>query len=71
MLRKIELCVRSEDGDVVYEGDYEGYLEMNDYDSALLECISRLSSKKEDEVYYTNDLGECYLLVNSEDYEEE
>lgn len=71
MLNKIELKVYDSYDELVYEGNYENYLEMNDYDSVLMELIARLSSKKETEVYFTNDIGEEFLLVNSNEFEEE
>lgn len=71
MLSRVELEVYDSDKELVYRGNYEDYLEMNDYDSNLTELIARLSGKRENEVYFTNDLGEEFLLVNSNEFEEE
>lgn len=71
MLNRIELIVKDVYNEVVYKGTYEGFLELNDYEDVLLECISKLSSRKYNNVYYTNDNGEDFILSNTNEYEDD
>ena len=57
---EVEMEVLNEYGEVIYSGEFDEYLAMNNYDEELEDILNRVMSGHS--IKWTNDDGEIFII---------
>ena len=57
---EVELEVLNEYGEVIYSGEFDEYLAMNNYDEELEDILNRVMS--DHSIKWTNEDGEMFII---------